>query len=81
MEKYDTVKDTIIPNNKMSNSLVVVVNPLMINFRILRVDAPNIIGIAIKKENSALALLETPDKSPPIMVDPEREVPGTRERI
>jgi hypothetical protein len=37
-------------------------------------------GIAIKKENSALAFLDAPISIPPRIVDPEREVPGIRER-
>ena len=37
---------------------------------------PNIVGIAIKKLNSAAADLETPIMRAPIIVAPEREVPG-----
>jgi hypothetical protein len=33
-------------------------------------------GIAIKKENSALALRLTPESIPPIMVEPDLDVPG-----
>ena len=34
------------------------------------------VGIAIKNENSAAALLESPNSIPPSIVEPEREVPG-----
>ena len=39
--------------------------------------APNIVGMARKKENSAAADLDKPSKSPPIIVAAERDVPGT----
>ena len=37
-------------------------------------------GIPKKKENSAATPLEQPSTMAPKMVEPEREVPGTRER-
>ena len=43
--------------------------------------AANIIGIAKKKENSAAAFLERPEQTPPIMVAPALDTPGTRDNI
>ena len=34
------------------------------------------VGTAKKKENSAAALRESPKNKPPIMVEPERDMPG-----
>ncbi|MNC83978.1 hypothetical protein D3C75_1382390 [compost metagenome] len=34
------------------------------------------VGMARKNENSVAALRDRPNSSPPMMVDPEREVPG-----
>ena len=43
-------------------------------------DAPSMVGMAMKKENSAPALRPTPMRMAPRMVEPEREVPGIRLR-
>ena len=40
--------------------------------------APPITGIAKKKENSVATVLGKPNNIPPIMVAPEREVPGIK---
>ena len=50
------------------------------NFRILYPLAPIIVGMARKKVNSAAAVLESPKINAPIIVTPEREVPGTAAR-
>lgn len=42
--------------------------------------APNMVGIARKKENSAAALAERPAARPPMMVEADRDMPGKRER-
>ena len=39
-------------------------------------DAPSIVGSAIKNENSAAALRDIPKQRAPIMVAPDRDVPG-----
>ena len=49
------------------------------NFRIFRRLAPNMTGIPRKKVNSAATVREVPARIPPIMVEPERDVPGTTE--
>ena len=38
------------------------------------------VGMARKKENSVAALRDKPESMPPIMVAPEREVPGIMAR-
>jgi hypothetical protein len=43
--------------------------------------APAMAGMPRKKENSAAAGLEIPIILEPRMVEPEREVPGTIERV
>ncbi len=43
-------------------------------------EAPAIVGIPMKKENSAAVVRSKPRMSAPIIVAPEREVPGTRDR-
>ena len=78
--KYETANATAIPTRRMATSVRVGMKPLSINFKILSPEAPSIIGMAIKNENSALASLETPEIRPPIIVDPDRDVPGTSER-
>ena len=42
--------------------------------------APSMVGMAIKKLNSAAAERLAPRKMPPRMVEPDREVPGIRLR-
>ena len=37
------------------------------------------IGMLMKKENSVATVREVPTSIPPMMVEPEREVPGMRE--
>ena len=66
-----------IPMRRSEISSPLITPPVRTNFAPLTKEAPNITGIAIKKENSADADRETPRSMPPRMVDPEREVPGT----
>ena len=47
---------------------------------ILMAEAPSMVGIAMKKLNSAPALRLAPSKIAPRMVEPDREVPGIRLR-
>jgi hypothetical protein len=68
----ETKNATKIPIIKTIISFAVIETPESINLRTLSPDAPSIIGIAIKKENSAEATRETPESIPPIMVEPER---------
>ena len=76
MTKTETMKDTIIPVNKMKVDCKSKKLPFLINLKILSPLAPNIVGIPKKKENSAATYLEAPIRIPPRIVAPEREVPG-----
>ena len=69
----ETIKAVIIPVNNIINSFPEKEKP---NFKIFKRLAPSITGIAKKKVNSAATVLETPIKSAPRIVAPEREVPG-----
>ena len=75
----DTRNETTMPTRSSITSPDVASNPERRNFKTLSPDAPSIMGIAIKKENSELAVRETPVSIPPRMVDPERDVPGISE--
>ena len=69
----DTTNAVIIPVANIIISFPEKENP---NFTILRRLAPNITGIARKKVNSAATVLDTPIKSAPSIVAPERDVHG-----
>lgn len=69
----DTTNATTIPTAKMVHSAALNAMP---NFRSFNRLAPNITGIARKKVNSAATVLEIPSSNAPIIVAPEREVPG-----
>lgn len=62
-----------MPASRIVSSFPENANPNLTSFKRL---APNITGIARKKVNSAATVLDTPIKSAPKMVAPEREVPG-----
>ena len=76
MARTDTTKDTTTPTIRMISSVELKAKPNFTSFRRL---APNITGIARKKVNSAATVREVPARIPPIMVEPERDVPGTTE--
>lgn len=69
----ETTNATTIPTIKIMSSAPVKENP---NFRIFRRLAPNITGMPRKKVNSAATIRDVPAKIPPMIVEPEREVPG-----
>ena len=79
MESKDTAKATTIPMIKYPISAPRSLLPSMINIRIFKALAPSITGIAKKKVNSAPAGLSMPIKSAPMMVAPERDVPGIKD--
>ena len=64
---------TTQPTNRQAISMPEKLNP---NFNSFSRLAPNITGIAKKKVNSAATLLDTPIIKAPIIVAPERDVPG-----
>ena len=70
----ETKNATTTPVTSVRISAGVNANPNFTSFRRL---APNITGIARKKVNSAATVLEVPTRIPPMIVEPEREVPGT----
>ena len=69
----ETTKATNIPKSVIQSSKAVNPNP---NFIILIALSPNITGTARKKVNSAAATRETPIRRAPIIVEPDRDVPG-----
>ena len=69
----DTINAEAMPVTRIVNSFPENANPNLTSFKRL---APNITGIARKKVNSAATVLDTPIRSAPKMVAPEREVPG-----
>src|SRR5699024_5718408 len=71
--KTDTTNTTAIPRTRSSSSALVKSNP---NFNSLKALAPSIVGTARKKVNSAAATRETPMSKAPIIVAPDRDVPG-----
>ncbi len=71
--KSDTTKATTIPSISIKASVPVKWNP---NLKSLSILAPNITGIARKNVYSAATVLDTPIKSAPTIVAPERDVPG-----
>ncbi|CBH22595.1 protein of unknown function [Acetoanaerobium sticklandii] len=73
----DTIKATAIPKIRIKSSEAVKTKP---NFKILSALSPNITGTARKKVNSAAATLDTPMMSAPIIVAPDRDVPGIIDR-
>ena len=75
-----TTNDTTHPTISTPISVPVAATPLSTNFSPLMADAPSMVGMAMKKENSAPALRPTPMRIAPRMVEPEREVPGIRLR-
>ena len=75
MAQMETPKATTVPTNKTTNSAELKASP---NFKSFKKLAPNITGIAKKKVNSAATVREVPISMAPIIVAPEREVPGIR---
>ena len=69
----ETINAVTIPVTRTMISFPVIAAS---NFNTLRRLAPSITGIARKKVNSAATVLDTPIKSAPKIVAPEREVPG-----
>ena len=78
MTASETKKAVKDPIQRIKISLAVKLKP---NLRSFIKEAPAIVGMPMKKQNSAAVVLSKPNNSAPIMVAPEREVPGTRERI
>ena len=67
-----------MPARRTASSVISKPNPNFNNFSAL---APNITGIAKKKVNSAASSLLVPMRIPPIIVEPERLVPGIKLKV
>ena len=74
------INDTAIATRRSEISVPETVFPSSANLAIFKSDAPIITGIAMKKENSALAVRETPLNIPPRMVEPDLDVPGMSDK-
>ena len=70
----------MIPTSRTANWLPTNALPLMKYFPNFKTEAPSIVGIAKKKENSVETNRDVPKSIAPIMVAPDREVPGISER-
>ena len=77
MANNDTTNATAEPISKYPISAPDIVPAAKKNFNNLYALAPTIVGMARKKVNSVAAVLDTPRSNAPIMVTPERDVPGT----
>lgn len=73
MTTTDTAKATAIPTISMDHSDALKARPDFSSFSRL---APNITGMARKNVNSAATVLDMPKSKAPIIVAPERDVPG-----
>ena len=78
--KRETKNETVRPIKRSKSSSPVAEKPFKTNFRIFNSDAPAMMGIAIKNENSALATRDTPVSIPPSIVEPDLDVPGTSDK-
>ena len=72
----DTTKATTQPTARITISGEVNEFPFKKNFTKRKPEAPTIVGIAKKNVNSAATEREHPSTKPPMMVAPERDVPG-----
>ena len=79
MAARDTTKATTRPTPMMAHSSATMVLPASTNFTILSRLAPNMTGIARKNVKRVATERDVPRSRPPMMVEPEREVPGTSE--
>src|SRR5699024_9766727 len=71
--RMDTTQATTTPVTSIRISPEVNVKP---NFKSYRMLTTNISSISRNNVNSAATVLDVPTRIPPMMVDPEREVPG-----
>lgn len=69
----ETINATTIPMIRANSSIFLKSNP---NFISLKALAPSMVGTARKNVNSAAATRDTPINKAPIIVDPDRDVPG-----
>ena len=75
----ETTKATMQPTPRMAISLVPKVPPLIKYLTSLSALAPNMTGMARKNVNLDATERVQPSSRPPMMVEPERDVPGISE--
>ena len=78
--KSDTKNAVRVPTVSTIISVEFSVKPSSTNFTTFKSDAPSITGIAKKNENSAAAVLDTLIVDAPKIVEPERDVPGIKDK-
>ena len=76
----DTKNAVNVPVIRTIISVEFNVKPSSKNFTTFKSDAPSITGIAKKNENSAAAVLDTLIVDAPKIVEPERDVPGIKDK-
>ena len=76
MDIMDTINATTMPTSSRMASSKEKMRPNLNSFNAL---APNITGIARKNVYSVATTRLVPNKIPPSIVEPERDVPGTSE--
>ena len=81
MATTDTTKETSMPASKITRPPPVRLWPCNKYFTSFKKLAPNMVGMARTKENSAATGRAQQSKIPPKIVAPEREVPGMRDKI
>ena len=79
MAMSETTKATTQPTPKIATSLAPNVPPLIKYLTSLSALAPNMTGMARKNVNLDATERVQPKSRPPMMVEPERDVPGTSE--
>ncbi len=79
MAQTETKNVTTKPVIITAHSVVLITAPFAKNFTSFKPLAPNITGTAIKNENSVPTNREQPTIIAPKIVEPEREVPGTKD--
>ena len=76
----DITKAVTMPTTSTTISVWVMATPANTNFTTFTTPQPSITGMARKNVNSVAAVREQPVSMPPMMVAPERDVPGTMAR-
>ena len=79
IESNETTKATAQPASRITVPFISNEPPLRKNLTTLSRLAPNITGMARKNVNLDATSRVQPKSKPPMMVEPEREVPGTSE--
>ena len=80
IDSTEVTKATTRPTAPTASSVLVTTTPPSTSLAILSTLQPNMTGMAMKKLNSLAATREQPQSRPPMIVEPEREVPGTMAR-